>query len=77
MSEHEGMNKKLNGVSRQLAEGEIIEFFEKLKLGSSTEREKFLSLNRLLNNLDSEQEQPNKEYRVVFGNSAVPDPTSD
>jgi len=77
MTEGEGMSEKSNGASRQLAEGEIVEFFEKLKLGSSAERERFLSLERLIDNLDSEQEKPNEGFRVVFGNSTVRDLTSE
>jgi hypothetical protein len=65
-----------NGTNRQLAEGEIIEFFEKLELGSAADRERFLSLERLIKNLDCEQEKP-EEFRVVFGDSTARDPTSE
>jgi hypothetical protein len=70
MAENQGINEESNGTNRPLAEQEIVEFFETLKLGSSADRERFLSLERLINNLDSEQERPNEEFRVVFGNSS-------
>jgi len=69
------MSEESNGANRQLAEGEIMEFFEKLNLGSAADRERFLSLERLVKNLDSEQERQNEVSRVVFGNSTVQDLT--
>jgi hypothetical protein len=77
MAEIDGMSEESNGASRPLAEKEIVEFFEKLNLGSSADRERFLSLERLINNLDSEQKKPNDEFRVVFGDSTLRDRTSE
>jgi hypothetical protein len=70
------MNEESNGTSRQLSEREIAEFFEKLNLGSAAERERFLSLERLVQSLDSEQEGSSESPRVVFGDSTVTDPAS-
>jgi len=77
MTDSERRNDVSNGTSRLLDDREIVEFFEKLKLGSSTDREKFLSLERLLNNIDSEQENPSEAFRVVFGDSTAQDLTSE
>jgi hypothetical protein len=71
------MNEQSNGDNCCLAEGEIIDFFEKLNLGSAADRERFLSLERLIKNLDTEQEKPSDVFRVVFGNSSVGDPSSE
>jgi hypothetical protein len=70
MTKRERTDEEPNGTNRPLAEREIVEFFERLKLGSSADRERFLSLERLINNLDSEQQKSNEEFRVVFGNSS-------
>jgi hypothetical protein len=71
------MNEESNGANGQLAEGEIVDFFEKLELGTAADRERFLSLERLIKNLDTEQEKPSEAFRVVFGDSTVLDLTSE
>jgi hypothetical protein len=62
-------------VDHPLAEDEIVEFFEKLNLGSAAERESYFWLDRLNKQIDLEQEQPSDGLRVIFGNSSIDDPT--
>ncbi len=62
-------------ADRSLGKQQIADFFEKLKLGSAAERQKYLWLERL-SKPDPEHETPNEGFRVIFGDSSAEEPAS-
>jgi|HubBroStandDraft_6_1064221.scaffolds.fasta_scaffold675461_2 hypothetical protein len=57
---------------RALRKKEIRELFEKLDLGTAADRDRFLRLQQLVHQPDSNQDCPGEALRVFFSHSTEP-----